>query len=87
MKLVLIMMRYIGFNHFAGARVGFDQKSYKVDEAIGMVEICAVVHEPDIDCPIEFEFSVTLETRDSTAGIYKHVCTTVTLHSQRISES
>ena len=67
-KLVLILMKVYLFQSLAGARVGFNYKSYKVDEAIGTVEICAVVHEPDIDCPIEFEFSVTLETRDSTAG-------------------
>ena len=33
-----------------------------------MVELCAVVFEPDIECPIKFPFSVKLYTDDGTAG-------------------
>ena len=41
---------------------------YQVDEADGFVEICAMVFEPDIVCPIEFEFNVSLQTCDGSAS-------------------
>ena len=50
------------------ARVGFEQTFYPVTDNIGTVEICAVVYEPAIDCPIEFDFNVTFETCDGSAG-------------------
>ena len=60
------------------ARVGFEQTFYPVDENIGTVEICAVVYEPAIDCPIEFAFNVSFNTSDGTAGTYvctsRHIC-------------
>ena len=34
-----------------------------------MVELCAVVYEPDINCPIEFPFNISLSTADGTAGM------------------
>ena len=34
-----------------------------------MVELCAVVYEPNIVCPIEFPFDVRLSTADGAAGI------------------
>ena len=33
-----------------------------------MVELCAVVYEPNKECPITFPFDVSLSTRDNTAG-------------------
>ena len=33
-----------------------------------MVELCAVVFEPDIECPIKFPFTLQLYTDDGTAG-------------------
>ena len=33
-----------------------------------MVEVCAIVYSPSIDCPIAFPFNVHLSTRDSNAS-------------------
>ena len=33
-----------------------------------MIELCAVVFEPDIECPIKFPFNVSLITADGSAG-------------------
>ena len=52
-----------------GARVGLEQVFYNVAENIGFVELCAVVYEPVIDCPIEFPFAVQLSTTNNTAGM------------------
>ena len=41
---------------------------YQVNEADNFVEICAMVFQPDIVCPIEFEFSVSLQTCDGSAS-------------------
>ena len=39
-------------------------------EGVGVVELYAVVFEPNIECPIKFPFSVQLYTDDGTAGNY-----------------
>ena len=44
-----------------------------MSETAGFVEICAVVFEPTITCPIEFDFNVSLSTCDGSAGVYKEV--------------
>ena len=56
------------------ARVGFEESFYEVDEAVETVEICAALFQPNVTCPIEFNFSVTFETRDETAGTYICIC-------------
>ena len=55
--------------HLIGARVGLEQVFYHVTENMGFVELCAVVYEPVIDCPIEFPIAVQLSTIDNTAGM------------------
>ena len=52
-----------------GARLGLERTFYNVSGGVGMVELCAVVYEPDIVCPIEFPFDVRLSTADGAAGI------------------
>jgi len=52
------------------AKVGFEKTVYQVDEDSETVEICAAVFQPNITCPIEFDFNVTFETRGDTAGMY-----------------
>ena len=52
-----------------GARVGLKQTIYRVSEDVNVVELCVIVYEPIIDCPIEFSFEVKLSTIDKTAGI------------------
>ena len=53
------------------ARVGVDPTFGQVMETDGFVEICVVVFEPTITCPIEFDFNVSLSTCDGSAGVYK----------------
>ena len=63
------------------AVVGLEQTFYYISEDGGAVEVCVVVHLPDIDCPIQFPFIVLLSTRDFSAGIAP-IC--VTIHSRAI---
>ena len=40
-----------------------------MEEDVGIIELCAIVFEPDDDvCPIDFSFTVSLTTSDDTAG-------------------
>ena len=50
-----------------GAVVGLEQTFFRVSEGIGVVEICANVSFPDVECPIKFPFKVNLSTSDGTA--------------------
>ena len=45
----------------------------QVKETGGFVEICAVVFQPTITCPVEFDFTVSLSTCDGSAGVYNEV--------------
>ena len=56
-------------SHSAEARVGLEQTFFRVTEGVGVFEVCFVVFEPDIECPIKFPFNVQLVTADGTAGI------------------
>ena len=58
------------------AVVGLEQTFYSTPEDGGAVEVCVVVHLPNIDCPIKFPFTVLLFTRDFSAGI----CTSIKNH-------
>ena len=49
--------------------VGLKQTFFRVGEKEGYVELCANVSFPEITCPIEFPFDVSLSTADGTAGI------------------
>ena len=51
------------------AVVGLDRILYNVSECVGVVEVCAVVISPDINCPIGFPFIVVIKTSPDTAGI------------------
>ena len=48
--------------------VGLDKTFYSVSEDVGVVEVCANVYSPIIDCPIAFPFDVRLSTSDGSAG-------------------
>ena len=50
------------------AVVGLEKTFYNVSEDVGVVEVCAIVYMPTIDCPIAFPFDVSLSTRDGSAG-------------------
>ena len=49
--------------------MGLERTIYSVFEDVGVVEVCAIVYSPTIDCPITFPFDVSLTTSDNTAGI------------------
>ena len=67
----MIIIVYI----YTEAVVGLE--SFTVSEDVGVVELCAHVFEPDIDCPVEFPFTVVLSSTDRTAGMYTwHIVTT-----------
>ena len=57
---------------FLDATVGFEKTFYQVNEST-WVEMCAVVYEPDIDCPIQMDFTVTFETGNEVEGMYVYV--------------
>ena len=50
------------------AEVGLERTFYQVTENVGMVEVCAVVYSPVIECPIQFPFQVRLKTNDGSAS-------------------
>ena len=52
------------------AVVGLERTFYSASESDVYVEVCAVVHIPDITvpCPIDIPFEVELSTTDGTAG-------------------
>ena len=66
---------HVCLNTVLDATVGFEKTFYQVNESAETVEICAVVHEPDIECPIQMDFDVTFETRNEAegTGMYLHV--------------
>ena len=53
----------------SGAVVGLERTIFTVSENVGVVELCAHVFQPDIECPVEFPFNVILSTVDRTAGM------------------
>ena len=54
--------------------MGLERTIFTVSEDVGVVELCARVFEPAIDCPIEFPFDIVLSTTDRTAGIRYSYC-------------
>ena len=50
------------------AEVGLERTIYQVSEDDGVVEVCAVVNSPVIECPIQFPFNVRLTTTNDSAG-------------------
>ena len=50
--------------------MGLEHVQYSVIEEDGVIEVCAVVSSPDIDCPVDFSFEVKFFTIDVTAGKY-----------------
>ena len=53
---------------YAVAVVGLERTFYNVSEDMGVVEVCAIVYSPVIECPIQFSFEVQLITSDASAG-------------------
>ena len=55
----------------ADATVEFESLYYSVDEG-SSVEVCAIVTDPDLPCPIDFPFDIKVEVTASSAGMYTH---------------
>ena len=53
---------------YSVAVVGLNGTFYQVSENESMVNICATVYYPMIDCPIGFSFNVSLTTTNDSAG-------------------
>ena len=53
-----------------GAIVGLQATAYTVSEDDDTLTVCAVVTSPDIMCPIQLSFNVTLTVVDDVAGTY-----------------
>ena len=49
--------------------VGLEEGSQRVYDDVGVVQLCAVVTRPNINCPITFTFSLMIVTTDGSAGI------------------
>ena len=54
--------------------MGLERTVYQVSESVGVVEVCAVVRNPTIVCPIAFPFTISFSTADGTAGNKYHGC-------------
>ena len=50
--------------------VGLERTFYQVSEDVGVVEVCAIVYEPNgnLACPIGFSFQINLLTISGSAG-------------------
>ena len=55
------------------AVVGLEETLYHVTEGVGVVEVCAIVYEPIIDCPIAFPFNTSLSTDGKITYHTKHL--------------
>ena len=51
-------------------RVGLEQTFFREMENVGVIELCVIVFEPDLECPIKFPFQVQLYTIERSAGKY-----------------
>ena len=49
------------------AWLGLEETVYNVSEGTD-VEVCIIVYNPMIDCPIEFSFNVSFSTTNHSAG-------------------
>ena len=48
--------------------MGLERTFYQISEGVDVVEVCAIVYSPNITCPIEFKFEISLSTSDDSAG-------------------
>ena len=66
---------------YAAAIVGLERMYYEVEEDGGVVEVCVIVSFPDIECPIQFHFSVSITTNHVTTGEQVLLIHYTTLHT------
>ena len=64
---------------YTDAVVGLEKIFYMVAESVGYVEVCVIIYQPDISCPISFPFNTRLSTIDDTAGMITLLNTSSTI--------
>ena len=62
------------FFKLAEAVIGLEREHCEVPENEGEMEVCVVIFEPDLDCPIVFPFEMIFYTTPGTAGIVTLRC-------------
>ena len=70
---IQIPLQFTQTMSYAVAVVGLEQTFFRVSESVGVVELCAIVSFPVIDCPIALSFNVSLSSYDGIAGVYIHI--------------
>ena len=60
---------FIVFALLSGAVVGLERTFYNASEDVGVLEVCAIVYSPNIECPIEFAFNANLSTSDGSSSM------------------
>ena len=63
-----IHSRHVLSSMHAAAVVGLERTFYQVSESVGVAEVCVIVRNPTIVCPIAFPFTIRFLTADGTAG-------------------
>ena len=58
-----------------------EQTFFEVMEDVEIIEMCAIVFEPDTNCPIHFSFNIRLHTADGTAGKMYSLYRDIIIHS------
>ena len=63
---ILTLKMIIACRFATVAVVGLEETLYHVTEGVGVVEVCAIVYNPVIDCPVAFPFNISLSTSGET---------------------
>ena len=53
----------------SAASVGFNVTQYNVTEMDLNISVCVIIQSPDVECPVDFSFSIVLLSRDKSAGV------------------
>ena len=56
------------------ATVGLQKTVYEVDENVGTVQLCAIVHRPNMSCPITFAFDIPVTTSKGNDINFSNIC-------------
>ena len=57
-------------SHFTGAVVSLEQTLYRVDGGLDVIQVCANISFPPINCPVKFPFEVGLATVYQSASMF-----------------
>ena len=70
---IFYTMRIKTFN-FTGAVVSLEQTLYRVDGGLSVIQVCANISFPPINCPVKFPFEVGLTTAYQSPSILYISC-------------